>query len=491
MSLRKKVLWIGPEPNQDVKQRLDELDLVLTYLGYERTLTNNDFADASSLVFNVPDGKAGVLLSRLESLAIPALDHGLEVVVKCSSDEVNPIHAQLAIDELDGQIRLVTESKKNPYQLPKLLFSHSNYAGPAYRETCDICLPEGLVLAAEQVVFLKRAFWDCKQIHLEPLTSGVSATAYCIRAINLNEAEGRPMPFFAKFDVLSKIVSEHENYNDNVLPFIPFNLRPNLDDRRCIHGARHGLLVGNFVEHSESLWEVINRGDARAAIYSLFDNVLRSWRHDLNIVPSRKNLFKIDISEEKYERLLTRSVQARQFGVALEPEKLIETLKSLPPITHITTRIHGDLHAENVRVRNNDAILIDFASVDWGPSSRDSADLEVWIAFSKWPKNVSFRNWKKLIEELYDSSKFYIQLPKLKHEPDIGCSIWNYVRQIRGLVFPDQLDRHEYQLSLSYGLFRHATRKAKGRNKREISADEKRRAYAYFLAGKLAKMPIL
>jgi Ser/Thr protein kinase RdoA (MazF antagonist) len=48
--------------------------------------------------------------------------------------------------------------------------------------------------------------------------------------------------------------------------------------------------------------------------------------------------------------------------------------------------MHGDLHGENVRVRNGNAILIDFASVCSGPLTADLAALETCLAFELPPE---------------------------------------------------------------------------------------------------------
>jgi hypothetical protein len=487
ISKRANILWLGAKAEEPIESALNNLGLQLSYIGEARSISKKVFANSSALVINISEEKAGLFHTRFESIVISALDHGLIVLIGCAITIQRPIDYKIGAAKLDKKrIVVVIKDKNFQNKLVNLIICQLIKSGPAYNNNCEI-LPKNIKLKMHQRVFLKRAFSDCKEITLQKLSEGKSASVFCVYAV---AGEGRHSPFFAKFDELVKIQEEHNHYKNDVLTFIPFNLRPNLIEDRCVEGANFGLLVGDFVEHSESLWEVVRRGDCKSALNSLFENTLSSWRIPLNKVDSPNKLFKAidlkELDEDRRDLLEKRSILAKEFHQHIPPDLLIKTLNDLPAVNYHTVRVHGDLHAENVRVRNNESILIDFFSVDWGPSSRDPAALEIWIAFAEWPKKVSFSNWRKLIDELYDLSSETIQLPKIKHQSQISSAIWNCIRQIRGFAFAEQIEQHEYQISLAYWLYKHSTRAVRGERKTDKDDDDKRRAYAYYLSNKLA-----
>ena len=272
---RHLVLWLGQKANQTTKSSFEVLELPVRYLTDERSLDHSDFASSCALIISVPANKAGLFHTRVESLIIPALNHGLIVLVECTENDFVDINKIIIATKLE-QTRVIgiIRDTKNPNELPRRVFKHLANVGLPYTETCEIKNPNTLKLYDYQEVFLKRAFSDCAEIHIAPLKPGLSASIYCIHATIQNE---QPMPFFAKFDSLKKILKEQENYKDHVLPSVPFNLRPNIDPNRCILGATNGLLIGNFVENAASLWDCVIAGNSKAAINSLFEDSLRAW----------------------------------------------------------------------------------------------------------------------------------------------------------------------------------------------------------------------
>src|SRR5262249_39128276 len=111
---------------------------------------------------------------------------------------------------------------------------------------------------------LRRAFWDCEKVHLQPMEDGRSGVAvYCAHAKPAAEQLGRwPLPYFVKIGDRRKIFSEYVNYQDRVDPCIPFHLGPHLIPDRCCLGANAGVIVGDFVEESESLVDCAREGRA-------------------------------------------------------------------------------------------------------------------------------------------------------------------------------------------------------------------------------------
>jgi hypothetical protein len=81
--------------------------------------------------------------------------------------------------------------------------------------------------------------------------------------------------FFVKLDSVEKVIREDENYHVYA-PFVPFGLRPSIRGRFL--GSTRGLLIGDFADRSESLWDLVRRNVASSAISSLFEITLGGWR---------------------------------------------------------------------------------------------------------------------------------------------------------------------------------------------------------------------
>jgi hypothetical protein len=64
--------------------------------------------------------------------------------------------------------------------------------------------------------------------------------------------------------------------------------------------------------------------------------------------------------------------------IAIGPDEIWDQLSALPQQYRLAPA-HGDLHGENVRVLNGQAILIDLASVAQAPLTVDLAALETWF----------------------------------------------------------------------------------------------------------------
>src|SRR5262249_17434255 len=86
-----------------------------------------------------------------------------------------------------------------------------------------------------------------------------------------------PMTYFIKLGRRDAILSEYENYEARVDPYVPFHLGPHLVQDRCCLGAENRILVGDWVEESESLHDCAREGRAGPAISCLFDRTLLGW----------------------------------------------------------------------------------------------------------------------------------------------------------------------------------------------------------------------
>jgi hypothetical protein len=172
----------------------------------------------------------------------------------------------------------------------------------------------------------------------------------------------------------------YRNYLDFADRFIPFGLRPNI--HQIIRGTERSLLVGNFVDRSESLWDRARRNLAARAVTSLFDETLGCWRDQA----FARGLIEGSVADAMYDAEMCRPQDirplypesAQRYGISVGPDEVWKQLTTLRQHYRLAPA-HGDLHGENVRVKNEQAILIDLASVlRQAPLTADLATLETW-----------------------------------------------------------------------------------------------------------------
>lgn len=225
-------------------------------------------------------------------------------------------------------------------------------------------------------------------------------------------------------------------------------------------GAERSLLIGNFVDKSESLWDLAQRDVAAQAVTALIDETLRGWRDQgyasdplcgsVAVVMREAGIWDPDRIDECYVE------KALELGIRLTPAELWQMLSALKQ-TWRQSPIHGDLHGENIRVRNGQAILIDLASVTKGPMTADLAALETWLAFElpDGTDNERFADpvWQAEIERLYAPAAF-------RHPPG-PCGpasklrwMSTIIRQIRTMGIAAQSCPTEYQTAVAVQLLR-------------------------------------
>jgi aminoglycoside phosphotransferase (APT) family kinase protein len=142
-------------------------------------------------------------------------------------------------------------------------------------------------------------------------------------------------------------------------------------------------------------------------------------------------------------------------GFQWEPAAIWEGLLNMPTRSWPRAPIHGDLHAENVRVRGNDAIIIDLARATSGPPTADPACLEVWIAFELPPPcaQVDHASWLATVKGLYT---FPLQAPASTAPESPVSWLHDSVMQIRRLAGAYSRPT-EYAITLALYLMRRAT----------------------------------
>jgi hypothetical protein len=273
-----------------------------------------------------------------------------------------------------------------------------------------------------------------------------------------------PLPFFVKIGDRTKIFSEYLNYEEDVDPDVPFHLGPHLTPQRCCLGANSGLIVGDFVEGSESLVDCARDGRAASIISCLFDRTLVGWhrgaqREEKEGCQLGKSFLGWFPRPNKLSP--TRFDRARELGATktlAELRSLFERCDSTPVLVG---PIYGDLHAANVRVRSTDAVVIDFAAHRIAPLVYDAASLEASLLVDGFSQSgvqpANAKKWIQSIESLYN----YIPLEEVPIHPNPkNPSCWYHfcVRQIRLYAREMEHGRNQYAAALALALLTKATK---------------------------------
>ena len=108
---------------------------------------------------------------------------------------------------------------------------------------------------------------------------------------------------------------------------------------------------------SDSLWTLIAQGRASGAIDSLFDETLASWRDTRSVMSEDTGSIAPELAKVfRHKNVRKRYLgEAAALGFQWEPAAIWEGFLNLPTRRWPRAPIHGDLHAENVRVRGDDA----------------------------------------------------------------------------------------------------------------------------------------
>lgn len=458
MTQRISVLWVGTPPTAKQREDLTSRELICTQVDMSACLRMWNSARAA-VFFNPTDDDISALADHgLRD----ALDHGLLVRIIVPFDDLRRRVDQLRhVPLLGNGWQLLVE--RNAATIAESIARHD--PGPAQVSRVEL---RGVTkFRAADRVLLQRAFHDCTYVHLERMLDGTAEVYIAYAKLGDSRVGPFPLPLFVKIDKVARVKQERDHYGECTTSFIPFYARPNLHLQRCVMGASRGIIVGDFVERSESLLELVKRGDAQPAINSLFQDALRGWRaqpyHGDGDV-TEKMLYKECISKDVLERkkgmLAKYSDMASKMGSRLDAVEVVRRLNALPPIRHRRGFTHGDLHCANVRARAGEAILIDFHSVQPGALSTDPATLEVSLCMEFKAPDAE---WIAIMNELYSIENLKT-VPRPREPMALLTHLWDAVRQVRRYGLAEQVDETEYCRAVAIQLIRKA---AHGRNEGE------------------------
>ncbi len=227
-------------------------------------------------------------------------------------------------------------------------------------------------------LLIRRAFWNCSSVRLIAKGNGLSGVdafdAYATLAKNVVGGDW-PYRFFVKLGSRFKVSREYRRYRESALENVPFHLGPRLRMDRCELGHTQGLIVSDYVSGAEVMRDCARQGRAVPAIGNLFNTTLLAWRRAARSVKRPlatyfEGRFPSEIPDHRKPM-----IQAYGATQSLkELKQLFDSASSQPVLEGV---VHGDLHATNVLVRLNDAVIIDLEGIELSmPLLFDAASLE-------------------------------------------------------------------------------------------------------------------
>jgi len=360
----------------------------------------------------------------------------------------------------------------------------------------------GTVGHGERAMLLKRAFWNCSELQLRLLDGGMSGApvfkAYASLEAGLvqRSATGVAYPhlYFVKIGPRKKVVDEYDKYIWHISAYVPFHLRPRLRLDRCNLGSTQGILVGDFVEGTESLIACARGSRCGHAISNLFDKTLGGWRKqkspdtDQSLSSHLEKKWRVEGSDALIALPTARARIVRDLGGETEVAPLKVIFENHGNTQVLIAPAHGDMHATNVLVRHGDAILIDFEKLEQHyPLTYDPASLEGGLlveGFIEDLKNERFtaNELIKLIEPLYEQSALEGRGTTLCRRGDPTEWYYDAVNQIRTLSWATEMEPGQYALTLALCLIRKGCNTHETLDAKEPSTS---RAIAFFFGQKI------
>lgn len=454
--LRHDVLWFGDTPSTAYSREFANRRLILKPVADSTLLPALAGVAAAVFVFPKRDGEASLQAAAAHVRTL--VDYGARVDL-IAPDDATMGRLQARLGSRLGLPAVTVRTAPKPCDVAEGIARHPAGWKPRLDLEIFVAGNREPIRKADEPLF-QRAFHHCRRIALVELTGGRSAArVFAVHmTVDRSDAGVWPQPAFVKLDRNDKIQREAQNYLEFAEKFIPFGLRPNIQD--VVVGAERSLLVGDFVDRSESLWDLARRNVAASAVTTLIDATLGGWRDQAyanDPVEGSVARAMVDAGLCDPARLRPSYPEmATEFGSTATPEAVWAELFALTQRFRLSP-VHGDLHGENVRVQNGRAILIDLASVARGPLTADLAALETWFAFELPPGEPEehFENcaWRAEIDRLYAPSAF--QHPPGPCDPTSDLA-WmsTVVRQIRHMGIAAQCCSTEYQTAVAVQLLR-------------------------------------
>jgi hypothetical protein len=534
---RAKIAFIGGLPEPQYLGRFEERNFFCEVCTPEQLRSEGYATKLDAVIWTQDPAKLNALPRELGTTVPNLLDHDVRVYVRLATDEkLTDTPRKLVVNALlEGGIPVakllpaewqgipeIRQERENSFLMPCVYIVEpasswtdiatlvcDRPAGPPPK--AELKFDEEFLRKelgtdghAERVMLLKRAFWNCSELHLTLLDGGMSGApvfkAYALLEAGLVRPDATessyPHLYFVKIGRRKKIVDEHDKYCGYIVEYVPFHLGPRLRRDRCNLGSTQGILVGDFVEGTESLITCARAARCAHVISGLFEKTLGAWRKQKRVDPDRslskylENKWYIENSNLLIALPPARAEIVRQFGGDIDIVPLKTTFESHGNTLPLMAPAHGDMHATNVLVRHGDGILIDFEKLEpHYPLTYDPASLEGGLLVEGFVEDLKKQRFKstelvKFIEPLYERSALKgcgTTLCRPGHPTE-----WYYdaVNQMRNLSWAAENVPGQYALTLALCLVR------KGCNTHQNLVGEAHstsRAIAFFFGQKILR----
>lgn len=473
-SVRAKVLWFGKGDPSSLSTALDDLG------GFELSVVTDESNLAAQLSFARAaifefDGDVPLFIARVRRMKPGLLENG--VLIGFIDGSRDPATFEVATAHAIGddvQSYGPGTSTFTPFQSFRRNFHFAAHQicmwdpGPSSNDDLKI---SGGIDPTHQFL-IRRAFSDFRAVRGTLLKGGASgAKVYCIAPL-----EQPRTPFLAKVDETDRIAAENDRYDKWVHATVGFNHRPNLNKSRTVYTSRKSVLVEEFLERCQPIYELLPFSNPAVLIASIFEGALRNWRRDSQlqcIAMAEHHHFSEILNRRDPTFFAAGEYAKKKLRAPYDGEELLEACKRAGPMTCTWNRIHGDLHAGNLYVSagSSDVVLIDFHKTDTGPAVADPACLEVDLIF-----NRTKRASKALALRIY---KCPIEIPSLHTSVGHGYDwLLDTIRAIRMMAL-SEVDRAPYAFALACYLIRYSSFADNG--------TERRRAVAACIASQLIR----
>jgi hypothetical protein len=475
--IRRRVVFVRQPADVAAVNAFSARGLVVESCEPQDLLNATSLATIRAAVFQQTVGKLKRVADELRTHAPLLLDHDVRVVVRPALQGAELVRLALEAEQLeiaganaldrghavgDGP-RAAHDDPPGPHvhifggaatwELIANEIAETSFGpapNPELKITPDTQMPD------DDSLLLRRAFGDCKSIHLKPLAAydqGWSgAKVYEVHAEGAFGRGETHTPYFVKFDERKRVFREFLNYEEQVDPYVPFHLGPHLVYSRCVLGAKRGLIVGDWVDESESLLESARAGRASPIISCLFEKTLRHWHRGAE----RRATPDLGSSLHGMKAPpLQRAERAKALGLRSSPAELIARAQSCSSSQINIGRIHGDMHSSNVRARKSDAILIDFGDAREGLLLLDPAALEASLVLLSLSDASAADAWVADLSPTFDVGSLF-STPPIGDPRSRWAWLHECVRQIRQHALPMECERGQYAVALANALMRKA-----------------------------------
>jgi hypothetical protein len=495
---RRRVIWLNAETPKMGRAVFESRDFVVTSGTIEDLNNNETLAGLAAIIFTQSSNKLNRVCEELAACATRLLNFDCRVIVRPAESGVgSPVNTLGVIERCVRELQLpafglLGRNDALPHvrlfdlaapwrAVGNYVLEHPPGRPPAPAgELAVTCVDQNdntVELAAEDEILIRRAFGSCSDAHLSTMddVGRSGASVYRVYTELSGGHFGRwPLPYFVKLGRRESILAEYQNYQDHVVPYVPFHLGPHLVNELCCLSAARGLIVGNFVEESESFIRCARAGRAVAALACLFNRTLAGWYR--SETDSTQPL--TDLLGFKFPRKVAaaRIERAKHFGSENKLSELRVLFNRCSKTPVVIGPIHGDLHGANVRVRATDAIVLDFLAHGPAPLVYDLAKLEASLLVDGFDDVAvgAIDGWFSSIRILYEDSP--LSTAPGHCNPKISAAwFFSCVRQIRLYARRMETGTDQYAAALAVALLEKA---AKDRDAPEPEASRRAAAYA-------------